>query len=152
NWSSSAVASAPRIMPSTRETRVARSPSWATISAGGRAPAQVQAALDQPDQELQFGPRADVRLGVAQHVCCSDAELTSRQVNILVDEHVFPRYEDIVEYDQRIGLVEAAGQRVVEHTAGSERIGSPRVELQAGRAGRHHAGDRVIFVARPQGQ
>src|SRR5215510_11964710 len=120
--------------------------------AGGRAPAQVQAALDQPDQELQLGPRSDVRLRVAQHVCCSDAELTSRQVNILVDEHVFPRHEDIVEYDQRIGLVEAAGQRVVEHAGGSERIRPPRVELQAGRAGRHYAGDRVIFVARPQGQ
>ncbi len=90
-----------------------------------------------------------MRLGVAEHVGRGDAELTGRQFDVLIDKYVFPRHEDIVEHDQRIGLVEAARQRVVEHARWSERIGPARVELQSGRAVRHHAGDRVVFVAGP---
>jgi hypothetical protein len=48
---------------------------------------------------------SDVRLGIAEDVRGGDAELTGGQLNILVDEHVLPRHEDIVEHDQRIGFV-----------------------------------------------
>jgi hypothetical protein len=93
-----------------------------------------------------------VRLGVAQHVRGGLVELPGREREVLVDEDVLPGHEHVVEHDQRVRLVEARGQRIVEHAGRGAGVGPSSVQLEAGRVVGYDYRDGVVLVAGAQRQ
>ena len=96
--------------------------------------------------ELQLDAEADQRLEVRGGVRWRVVELGVDQVDVPVDEDVFPGHEDVVEDDRRVDLVESGRQRIVEHARGQRRERAPRVEAQPVRVHRHHERDRIGLV------
>ena len=72
-----------------------------------------------------------------------------RLLDVGVDEHVFPGHEHVVHHEDRVVLVQAAGQRIVE---GAAEQGRPHLvrdaadQLHALRVGRHHEHDREVLA------
>ena len=73
--------------------------------------------------------------------------LIAADLDVAVDEHLFPGDEHIVENDEAVGLVEAAAQRIVERAAGLKRERAARIELQSRRVDRDGDADRMVLIA-----
>ena len=68
-------------------------------------------------------------------------------LDVAVDEHVLPRHQHLVEDEDRVVLVQPAGERVVEraaHHLGNHLVGRPADQLHPGRAHRDRAHDREL--------
>ena len=69
-------------------------------------------------------------------------------VDIAIGEHVFPRNENLVEYDDRVVLIEPAGQRIIEgaaHRRGGHLVRRTAEQLHARRVGGHDADECEIL-------
>ena len=107
--------------------------------------------LHDAEQEFQLRGVADLRLIIAIDVRRRLPPLIAAERDVAIDEHPLPRNKDIVECNQGIRFVEAAGQRIIELGDGVRRIGPSRIDLQARRVDRDRHADRMILVARDLG-
>ena len=74
-------------------------------------------------------------------------ELAVGDVQVAVREDVLPRHEHVGEDDERIGLVEAGAERVVETARVALGVGAPRVDAQARCVRRDDEGDGVVLAS-----
>ena len=74
--------------------------------------------------------------------------LVPADLQVAVDVDALPRHEHVVEHAEAIGLVEAAGQRIVERVHAGGGVGAPRIELQPGRVDRDDDAVGIGLVAR----
>ena len=84
--------------------------------------------------ELHREARAALQNGAGQEAGVREEGV--RLLDVLVHEDVLPRHEGVVEHEDRVVLVEAAGQGVVEraaHHLGRHAIGRPTDQLDARR-------------------
>ena len=97
--------------------------------------------------ELHREPRAAL-----EHRARMETRVREERVgplDVLVDEHVLPRHENLVEDEDRVVLVEAATERVVErapHDLRGHRVGRPADELHARRVHGDHEGQREFLL------
>src|SRR6185437_14109689 len=69
-------------------------------------------------------------------------------VDVAVREDVLPRHQHLVEYDDRVVLVQAAGKRIIERAAHHRRghlIGGAAEELHPLGTGRHDADEGEVL-------
>ena len=70
-------------------------------------------------------------------------------LDVAVDEHVLPRHQHPVEDEDRVVLVQPAGERIVEraaHHLGNHLVGGPADQLHPRRAHRDRAHDRELLA------
>ncbi len=120
---------------------------------GDRVPLPV-AHLDQlrrePGQQLELHPEAHQRLEVRGDVGGRLVELGGHPLHALVDEHVLPRHQHVVEDHGGVHLVEARGERVVVDAGGERGVRPSREQPEPRGAHRHHQRDRVVLVPRDE--
>ena len=73
--------------------------------------------------------------------------LIAAELKIAIAKHVFPRHEDIIEHDQRIGFVESRRQRIVEFRIRGLCVRPSGIDFHARRIGRYRNRERIGFVA-----
>ena len=74
-------------------------------------------------------------------------ELRAAHVGVAVDEHALPRHLHVVEIDQRVVLVEARRDRIVEHRHRGRLVGLARQHAQAFGVHRQRAGEGEVLLA-----
>src|SRR5690606_26259083 len=87
-----------------------------------RGPVHLRDPHGQPGKQVELDREPDLRLVVTEQVGRCLVPLVGGDLPVAVDEHPLPRHENVVEDDQRIGLVESGGQRVVEHAGRGRRV------------------------------
>lgn len=74
-------------------------------------------AMSEAGQEFELHAQANHRLVILIHVAWRAVELLLAHLDLAFDEDPVPRHLHVVEIENRVVLVEAARQRVVEHCA-----------------------------------
>ena len=77
-------------------------------------------------------------------------ELLAADIGVAIDEQTVPRHLDVVEIDQRVVLVEARRERVVEHRYRRGLVGLARQHANALGVHRQRAGKSEVFFTRLQ--
>ena len=102
--------------------------------------------------ELDGEPRAAVH-GEARNEARAGKEVVGL-VQIAIDEQVLPRHEHLVQDEDRVVLVQARGQRIVERAAqrrGVQFVGRPADELHAPAVHGNHGEQRHVGAAQRRG-
>ena len=130
------------------------SPIWACTPRKASTPVARAAFMSSPAMKSSFTakPRAALH-GEAVDEARARIELL-QALDVAMDEHVLPGDEGVVEHEDGVVLVEAAGQRIVPRRSGRggrQLVGGPADELDAGRVHgchEHHHHARIVdFLA-----
>ena len=97
----------------------------------------------EPGHELELRQQSDRRL-VAGEVVRVHLPDVVHALDVLVDEHAFPRHQHVVEDDDRIHLVEPRGERMVIGVSARQRLAAHHPQPLGVR--RDRKGDRVLLV------
>jgi hypothetical protein len=97
-------------------------------------------------EKLHLRGESDLRLAVAQHVSAGVEELGTQPVDVATHENVRPGHVHVVEHNQRIGLVVAAGHRIVECAGLADRVRPPAVRLQTRRRNRDDGCEGLVDI------
>ena len=109
----------------------------AYLVAAGRA----QGLGQQPGDQVELHAIARAALEHAAVQKTRSGKEAHHPRRVAIDEHVLPGHEHVVEDEDRVVLVEARRQRVIERRAIARRrrlVGCPADQLQARRVYRHH--------------
>src|SRR5690606_27031892 len=105
----------------------------------------------KPEQESQLYEQPDLALVVLIDVSRNGVPLLLRHAHVVVNEHALPRDLHFVEVNDAVVLVEARGERVVEHVSGRRLVGLAREEAHSSRVERNHRSYTVALLTRLQG-
>ncbi len=97
-------------------------------------------------QELELRPEADCALHDHVDEARRVPPLPVAERDVLVDERLLPRDEDVLVHDQGVVLVETLRQRVVEDAVRGQLIGVPRQHLHPFGRQRDGERDRIVLV------